>query len=70
MKLFSNYNFDSIKTSDFAFDELKRHIQILIELVDECESQFSSDDYSALSTNIAWLKRFYEAAERCVMHDQ
>ena len=70
MQLFSNYNFNSITTSNDAFDAIHNHIQQLIKFIDECGDQLNEQDFNALATNIAWLKRFYEAAERCLINDQ
>ena len=70
MQLFSNYNFNAITTSSVAFDEIDKHIRLLICFVDECNDRLNDSEFTALAINIAWLKRFYETAERCVTHDQ
>lgn len=41
-----------------------------MEYVDECEDIFTEEDRKVLVTNINWLKRFYEAAERCLLNDK
>ena len=68
MQLFSNYNFDNISTSQIAFDEIQRHIYVLINFVNTCNDRLTDDDLANLATNIQWLKRFYEAAERCILN--
>jgi len=70
MQLFSNYNFSNISDSNIAFNELEKHIRILVDFINECNNHLSDDDYKALDINIQWLKRFYEAAERCVLNDK
>ena len=69
MQLFSNYNFAAITQSDMAIDELTAHINILIQYINNCTDQLSDEDFKILAINIEWLKRFYEAAERCILND-
>jgi hypothetical protein len=68
MQLFSNYNFDQITSSQIAVNELEKHIQILIGFVEECNDKLTDEDFAALAVNISWLKRFYEAVERCILN--
>jgi hypothetical protein len=69
MQLFSNYNFNSITTSEVALNELVLHIHLLIGFIDECGDRLTQQEFNNLATNIAWLKRFYEATERCLLND-
>jgi hypothetical protein len=70
MKPLPNFNFNSISTYGIALCEIERHINILRDIIGECPETFSDNDRSQLIVNILWLKRFYEAAERCVLDDK
>lgn len=67
MRPMPNFNFSEIKTHEQALAEIQKQIQILIELVKECDDNFTSQDRQQLVSNIAWLKRFFEAAERTLL---
>ena len=69
MKPLPNFNFSSIVDYNTALTEIAKHIRILRDIVSECDESFTENDRNQLIVNILWLKRFYEAAERCVLDD-
>ena len=67
MKPMPNYNFSSIKPTDEALSEIEKQIHVLINIIRECDDNFTEQDRTQLVENISWLKRFYEAAERTLL---
>lgn len=67
MQIFSNYDFTSINSSNVAFEELKNHIQLLINFVNE-QDTLDLNEFDILESNIKWLKQFYDAIERCLQN--
>lgn len=69
MKPLPNYNFANITKFNQALTEIENEIRLLKDLVAECDDYFTDQDREQLIANIKWLKRFYEAAERCLIND-
>lgn len=67
MRPLPNYNFANITTFPQALSEIEKQIRLLAEIVSECGDDFTEEDKVQLIANIQWLKRFYEAAERCLL---
>lgn len=70
MKTLPNYNFSKITSYSTALVEIENHIHLLMKVIDECDETFTEEDRETLIININWLKRFYEAAERCLLNDK
>lgn len=69
MRPLPNFDFTQITSYTIALTQIEAQINTLREIVDECDEYFTEDDRKQLKTNILWLKRFYEAAERCLLDD-
>lgn len=69
MRPLPNFNFARIDNLPIALAEIECQVRLLKEIVDECDDTFNDDDRKQLIANIFWLKRFYEAAERCILND-
>lgn len=69
MRPLPNFNFDNISTFSIALTEIENHIRLLGDIIMECDDQLTDADRVQLIANIQWLKRFYEAAERCLLND-
>lgn len=70
MKSLPNYNFDLLDTYPKSLKAIEENIRLLIEYVEECDDTFTASDKKQLASNIQWLKRFYESAERNLLNDQ
>jgi hypothetical protein len=68
MRPLPNFNFAKLDTYTLALAEVECQIRLLKDIVDECGDTFTDEDRYQLVSNIKWLKRFYEAAERCVIN--
>lgn len=69
MKPLPNFDFTTLDTYPKSLAEIERQIRLLISIVEETPDPFTDDDKKQLITNIQWLKRFYEAAERRLLND-
>lgn len=69
MKPLPNFNFARLDSYPIALAEIEHQIRLLRDIVDECDDNFTDEDRQQLVANIRWLKRFYEAAERCIIND-
>jgi len=68
MRPLQNFNFDTLDTYSKSLQAIESQINELILLIDECNEHFTDDDKQQLITNIRWLKRFYESAERNLLN--
>jgi len=68
MRPLPNFEFSALQTYSASLAEIEKQIRLLIEIIQECDEQFTEEDNKQLVTNIQWLKRFYEAAERNLLN--
>lgn len=70
MRQLPNFNFASLDSYPKSLKAIEDQIRELIRILEETEYPFSEDDKEQLVSNIQWLKRFYEAAERNLLNDK
>ena len=63
MRPLPNFDFSVLDSYEKSLEEIEKQIRLLVDIVNEQE-ELTSQDKEQLTTNIQWLKRFYEAAER------
>jgi len=66
MKSFQSFDFNSISNASDALQKINDQIRVLAGYVSECEP-LEEDDRVVFVSNIEWLKRFYETAEKKVL---
>lgn len=68
MRPLPNFNFEQLDTYTKSLQSIESQIRELITIIGECDNNFTDDDKHQLITNIQWLKRFYESAERNLLN--
>lgn len=68
MRPLPNFNFSTLDTYPKSLAAIEEQIRLLIGIVEETPEPFSDEDKKMLVTNIEWLKKFYEAAERNLLN--
>jgi hypothetical protein len=66
MKSFQGFDFNSINNVSDALQQINDQIRVLAGFVGECDP-LEDNDRKVFVDNIAWLKRFYETAEKKVL---
>lgn len=68
MRPLPSFNIEQLDTYPKSLQAIESQIRELIQIVSECDDNFTDDDKQQLIRNIQWLKRFYESAERNLLN--
>ena len=67
MRLLENFNFTTLATYSESLEALEGQLIDLIRKVSECSDPLTDADNKQFVSNVLWIKRFYEAAEKGVL---